>query len=81
MKWHNTVEQNCPMCGDRWYIFLNEPEYYRLLDYRQHGGYIQEELSTLNACEREFIKTGYCPECQENIFGNGKTDRVKKVDK
>ena len=32
------------------------------------GGLIQEKLKSFNDFEREFVKTGYCPECQEDLF-------------
>ncbi len=47
--------------------------------YVESGGYIQEDMPTLNPVECEFILTGYCPECQKAIFGNGKTKRIKRA--
>ena len=67
-------------CGRTESLDLTEKEWAKYQAWRNGECYIQD-IGTLNAVEREFIKTGYCPECQENIFGNGKTDRVKKVDK
>ena len=40
------------------------------------GLLIQECLPTLNKCEREFLKSGYCTKCQELLFGNGYTKRL-----
>ena len=34
----------------------------------KNGGLIQEKLKSFNDFEREFVKTGYCPECQEDLF-------------
>lgn len=68
----------CPMCGEINSITLTDNQAERYNDYLEHGGFIQEALSDLNKCEREFLKTGYCPECQEMIFGNGETKLIKK---
>ena len=72
----NIVEQTCPLCGYAYKLKLSKDEMERYNNYQKKGGYIQEELPTLNPVEREFIKTGYCPDCQEIIFGNGKTNRI-----
>ena len=59
----NEVSQACEMCGRESYIRL------------MGGLLIQECLPTLNKCEREFLKSGYCTKCQELLFGNGYTKR------
>ena len=41
---------------------------------------IQDLFPELNPVEREFLKTGYCPECQKLLFGNGKTKRIRYRD-
>ena len=40
---------------------------------------IQDCFPSFNPMEREFIKTGYCPDCQTLLFGtNFDSDRIKK---
>ena len=73
-----TLIKTCPFCGKRCYIELTNEQDGALFKWH-NGTLIQEAFPELNAVEREFIKTGYCPECQENIFGNGKTDKVKEI--
>ena len=68
----------CPMCGSVCAIKLTNSQECGLFEYRHKGVPIQEALPDLNRVEREFIKSGYCPECQEQIFGDGKTDIIKK---
>lgn len=68
--------QRCPMCGKWHYIELTNEEDRGVWEWR-NGAYIQDALPTLNPTEREFLMTGYCPSCQELIFGNGETERIK----
>ena len=70
------ITRVCEMCGKASKIMLTETEYAHFEMYLRNGGYIQECLSTLNPCEREFLKSGYCRDCQELIFGNGKSERL-----
>ena len=69
----------CPLCGDIYRIQLNKYEMDRYNNYRKNGGYIQDEMNSLNPVEREFLLTGYCPECQVLIFGKGHTNRTTKI--
>lgn len=72
----NEVERECDMCGGVWHIELENDELDGLLKYLEGGNYIQDCLPTLNKCEREFIKSGHCAECQRKLFGNGYTKRL-----
>ena len=63
-------------CGRRSEIDLTDTEYEKYCEWRSGRCYIQD-IGTLNACEREFIKTGMCRKCQRDIFNNDRTDRVK----
>lgn len=69
----------CPSCADDYGLPLDEEQMTRLHQYEHGHGYIQEMFKELNAVEREFIKTGYCPKCQELLFGNGETELIKRV--
>ena len=63
-------------CGRTESLELSEQEYSKYCEWRRGGCYIQD-IGSLNACEREFLKTGLCRECQKMIFNNNRTDRIK----
>lgn len=69
----------CPSCANDYGLPLDEEQMTRLYEYEHGHGYIQEMFKELNAVEREFIKTGLCPKCQELLFGNGETKLIKRV--
>lgn len=69
----------CPSCSEDYALPLSGKQMEKLNEYEHGHGYIQEMFKELNAVEREFIKTGLCPKCQANIFGNGKTKLIKRV--
>lgn len=71
----------CPMCSGRWSIELNEDQERRFFEYKHSGKLIQDALPDLNAVEREFLKLGYCPECQKEIFDCDETDKIHKVER
>ena len=70
------VTGQCDMCGVCHHITLTDEEMDAFRKYLRGGLLIQECLPGLNKCEREFLKSGYCPGCQELIFGNGETERI-----
>ena len=72
----NEAINKCSMCGKESRLTLTDKELEALKNYLIGDGYIQDCLPSLNKCEREFIKSGYCPKCQELIFGNGNTKRI-----
>lgn len=72
------VLKECPMCGEFHHIDLKgyeEDEYMYWLSGQKH---IQVAFPHMLPCDREFLGTGYCPKCQEELFGNGKTERIVK---
>lgn len=69
-------EQKCPMCGRWCEIKLSEKQHENLSKYHRGEGLIQELFPELNRVEREFLKSGYCPGCQEEIFGNGESYKI-----
>ena len=71
------VSHICEMCGSESSIVLSEDEMWAFRTYLRGGRLIQECLPTLNKCEREFLKSGYCKKCQELLFGNGESRRIK----
>lgn len=68
----------CPLCNKWHAIELTAEQYEKLYDYRHGYGLIQEQFPELNRVEREFLKSGYCPSCQEMLFGNGKTEKISR---
>ncbi len=73
----NKVTRNCMICGKYSHLLLTDEEMTAYKEYKEKGGLIQDILPSLNNCEREFLKSGYCPKCQEMLFGNGETERIK----
>ena len=69
----------CPSCGDDYGLPLDEEQMKKLNEYEHGHGYIQEMFKELNAVEREFIKTGLCPKCQAEVFGNGESKLIRRV--
>ena len=74
---NNEVAQICGMCGRESYLELTDSELEAYRGYLAGGQLIQECLPSLNRCEREFLKGGYCTNCQEMLFGNGESERIK----
>lgn len=73
---NNDVINRCTMCGKDSQIMLSDDEIDAFYEYLRGDTPIQECLPGLNRCEREFLKSGYCPGCQELLFGNGETERI-----
>ena len=67
--------RECTMCGTLHSMIITE-EIEEGLDKYFDGEFIQDALPMLNPMEREFIKTGYCPECQEMLFGSEYTSEL-----
>ena len=67
--------QDCPICGRTTILLMTATEIQTLERYISNGGLIQETFPEMDPQKREFIKTGYCPDCQELIFGS-KYDRT-----
>ena len=73
----NIVCRHCS-CGAVECIDLTTSEYEQYRKWRRGECYIQD-IGTLNACEREFLKTGLCRNCQKMIFNNDRTDRIRNA--
>lgn len=75
------VIMSCPMCNKTCMLSLSTKDANKVLDYQEGrlSGLIQDLFPNLNPVEREFIKTGYCPDCQELLFDTGiSSDRIKE---
>lgn len=62
------INKICPMCGKSAFLRINSDQKKEFKSYACYGGLIQEKLKSFNDFEREFVKTGYCPECQNGLF-------------
>ena len=71
------VAQRCGICGRESRIKLTKDELEAYRGYLAGGQLIQECLPSLNRCEREFLKSGYCTDCQKILFGNGESERIE----
>ena len=69
MEYSKIVKKECPMCGKTYFVKLTEVEYDQYKKYIAYGSLIQNAPSNTSPTVREFLKTGYCPECQELLFG------------
>lgn len=74
------IAMECPMCGKVHKININEDQSERYERYLRKEGLIQDLLPEFNPVEREFIKSGYCPKCQEMLFGNGETKLIEEME-
>lgn len=59
---------NCPMCGKYSEKTLNVTRE-QMKKYYNGKDLIQNIFPDLSASEREFLKSGYCDECQSKLFG------------
>lgn len=62
------INKICPMCGKSAFLRINSDQEKEFENYAYYDGLIQEKLKSFNDFEREFVKTGYCPKCQEDLF-------------
>lgn len=59
-----TVTTRCPFCGRTHDVEVNEIDYLNWQD----GELIQNAMPYLSAQEREYLITGICAHCWENMF-------------
>ena len=59
------VTIKCPMCGKTYFI---EVDYDAFCSW-QNGELIQVAMPNLTPTEREQLISGFCPDCQDKIFG------------
>lgn len=60
------VTKLCPMCGEGNVISVDVVDYNKYCN----GTLLQNAFPKLNPMEREFVKSGYCPNCQRLLFGS-----------
>jgi len=66
-----TVERKCPFTGqmNEMALPITQWEYDAGVEAWQNGAYIQDAMPTLNAEQREFVKTGITPQKWAELFG------------
>lgn len=64
------VSRECPMCGKEHIMYVDSDKYNK---YATGDELIQDVFKDLNPLEREFIKTGYCEDCQKQLFDTNYT--------
>lgn len=80
MKTTELIKRTCPMCDRTTGLKEDETMAAEHRHYAMYGGSIQDELIDFDAFEREFIKTGYCPNCQEMLFGKEAPETGRFID-
>ena len=80
---HKVATRKCNLCGDLSYVKLTDKEYHSFWKYSHQQWYehktIQECMPKTNAVIREYLKTGYCKDCMEKMFGKT-SNRIVKYD-
>ena len=74
-KYIKTILKTCPMCNADYYMRLTEKQETQYNDYICYGGLVQDKMPDIDKFGREFIKSGYCPCCQEALFGTKLEDK------
>ena len=64
-----SLSKICPMCGRGTYLRMTEEEEKQWRKYACFGGHIQDRFPDMDVQKREFIKSGYGPDCQKTLFG------------
>ena len=64
-----TLSRECPLCHREHHITLDMSgdDFFDAYDNMRRGELIQRAFPNLNADEREFIKTGICSKCWEEM--------------
>lgn len=73
------IRKVCPMCEREVILCLTRQQTKELEEYQRYGGLIQDRMPSQDRFGREFIKTGYCPECQEMLFHTECEDSVSYI--
>lgn len=71
------ITKKCPMCHETFFMKITKEEEKQIIDYVAYGGSIQDKISLLDKFGREFVKTGYCPNCQEMLFNSTLKDNSR----
>ena len=61
------LETTCVLCGCDHHVMVERKDYIKYVN----GELVQKAFPYLNATQREQIISGFCPRCQEDVFGSG----------
>ena len=67
----NDMIKRCPMCNKDYKMILPKKLENKAESYTFGIDMIQDLVPEMTPAEREFVKSGYCMDCQEWLFGNG----------
>jgi hypothetical protein len=73
------IRETCPMCRKLYGFRLEDGEEYAAYVKYTYGNNLIQDILLFNSFEREFIKSGLCPNCQEILFGNKCTNKERFV--
>lgn len=62
------IRKKCPKCNYLFYMKVTTNEKKEYHNHLENRGLIQEDMPSFDVFGREFVNTGYCPDCQEIIF-------------
>jgi hypothetical protein len=62
-----TLTRTCPFCGKAHSITVDRNEYYSGMTARERGALMQNAFPNFTPSQREFIMTGICDECWDNM--------------
>lgn len=70
----------CPLCHRVYKMSFTTDEWHALGEWNRGEVKIQDAFPKLNPVERDWLKSGYCPNCQDLIGLNpDKTDRISII--
>lgn len=66
-----TVCRECPACKKKSYFIVTSQEAWDIIDNTRglNDKKIQDILPNNTPTEREILLSGFCPKCQEEVFG------------
>ena len=68
----------CPMCGELTEIEVTDSNAIKQIEKWERGEIYLQEIP-LSADEREFLKTGYCMDCQSMLFGYDEDEETEEM--
>lgn len=69
--WTLCLSRICPICGNVHEICVNKFDYFMSIELYKAGTLVQHAFSNFTNDEREFVITGICPTCWDNICDEG----------
>ena len=63
------IKSTCLKCGKTTFMKVSKEQKDEWRNYVCYGGKTQDKLKSFDKFGRQFVKTGYCAECQKKFFG------------